>query len=117
MRSSHDEDVGLLETGGLVGASAAPLGCSDDWPGPFLRRAYSQVGLEVPTAAVRVLISDACVLASALDVVPRAAALATAHAKGAFSRSEVEFASFNRYLRLMSSSCLELMTRAQERRA
>jgi hypothetical protein len=30
------------------------------------------------------LINDACVLASALDVVPRAATLATAHAKVAF---------------------------------
>jgi hypothetical protein len=117
MRSNHDEDIRLLETGGLVGAGAASPGSSDDWPGPFLCRANSQVGLEVPTAAVRVLISDACVLASALDVVPRAAALATAHAKAAFSRSEVEFASFNRYLGLMSSSCLELVTRAQERRA
>jgi Protein of unknown function (DUF726) len=84
MSSIRDEDVRLLETGGLVGACAASLGNSDDWPAPFLRRVYSQVGLEVPTAAVRVLINDACALASAVDVVPRAAALATAHAKQLF---------------------------------
>jgi hypothetical protein len=84
MSSSRYGDVHLLETAGLIGACAASLGVSEDWPAPYLRRIYSQVGLDVPNAAVRVLVDDSCALASVPDVTSRAAALATAHANQLF---------------------------------